>query len=784
MFNRRWQMKPGTVPPGPFDGETDLVKMNPPAGSPDLVEPAGPIDPDVSVVSVRSPDGRPIALLANYSLHYVGGTGPGHVSADYYGAFADRVAALLGPGDADRPFVAMMSNGTSGDINNINFRTKPERRAPYEQIQDVADELADEAVRVARSIEYRSDLTLDAATTELSLGVRRPTDEDLSHAREILDAAGPPPYTGLREIYAREAVLLAEYPEHVPLTIQAIRIGDLGIAAIPCEVFVEIGLKIKAESPFPSTFTDRAGQRLQRLPADRAAPRARRLRDLAGPVELPRGRRRVGDHRRGPRAPPWTRRGGWAVPLIASTHENFPEPCGIVAGSRSAVIGMISVRHIPAAGAGERLPRPPGAGRSPLPGRPPSLVGRRRPLLRSQTGREMPSGIGGRSMGRSESRLIGPQEFGGLIESIARQVADGRLGGGAPLRLLGIRTRGVPIAERLAARLGGDTCRRRRRHHALPRRPRPAAALAGPPGDRVPFEVDGAEVVLVDDVLYTGRTVRAAINAVCDLGRPARVRLAVLVDRAGPRAARAGRLRRPGPRRRPRRTHRGPAPTRSTPPTRSSGSASTDPPPRLDPPLPRAEGATAVSTAPAPSSDAPSPAWTRRHLLGLEELSAAEITAILDTAESFAEVSDRPRKKVPALQGKVVFNLFFENSTRTRTSFSLAAKRLSADVQDFSASTSSLSKGESFIDTARNIEAMGADVMVDPPLDRRRPATALEARPLLGHQRRRRGPRAPDPGAARPADDPPPQGADRRPDRRPASATSPIPGSPARTSGA
>jgi aspartate carbamoyltransferase catalytic subunit len=105
-------------------------------------------------------------------------------------------------------------------------------------------------------------------------------------------------------------------------------------------------------------------------------------------------------------------------------------------------------------------------------------------------------------------------------------------------------------------------------------------------------------------------------------------------------------------------------------------------------------------------------AWTRKHLLGLEDLSAEEIVAILDTAESFAEVSTRSRKKVPALQGRIVFNLFFENSTRTRTSFSLAAKRLSADTQDFSASGSSLSKGESFIDTARNIEAMGADIMV------------------------------------------------------------------------
>jgi aspartate carbamoyltransferase catalytic subunit len=104
--------------------------------------------------------------------------------------------------------------------------------------------------------------------------------------------------------------------------------------------------------------------------------------------------------------------------------------------------------------------------------------------------------------------------------------------------------------------------------------------------------------------------------------------------------------------------------------------------------------------------------WSRKHLLGLEDLSAGEIIAILDTAESFAEISTRSRKKVPALQGRIVFNLFFENSTRTRTSFSLAAKRLSADTQDFTASGSSLSKGESFIDTARNIEAMGADVLV------------------------------------------------------------------------
>jgi aspartate carbamoyltransferase catalytic subunit len=119
-----------------------------------------------------------------------------------------------------------------------------------------------------------------------------------------------------------------------------------------------------------------------------------------------------------------------------------------------------------------------------------------------------------------------------------------------------------------------------------------------------------------------------------------------------------------------------------------------------------------VSLITLDQTKAPPMTWTRKHLLGLEDLSREEIVAILDTAESFTEISTRSRKKVPALQGRIVFNLFFEDSTRTRTSFSLAAKRLSADTQDFSASVSSLSKGETFIDTAKNIEAMGADIMV------------------------------------------------------------------------
>ena len=107
----------------------------------------------------------------------------------------------------------------------------------------------------------------------------------------------------------------------------------------------------------------------------------------------------------------------------------------------------------------------------------------------------------------------------------------------------------------------------------------------------------------------------------------------------------------------------------------------------------------------------PTVPWTRRHLLGLEELSREELTTILDTAERFVDDATRRRKRTN-LAGRVVVNLFFEPSTRTRMSFGLAARRLGADVLDFSPSGSSTSKGETFIDTAKNIEAMGIDLVV------------------------------------------------------------------------
>lgn len=104
--------------------------------------------------------------------------------------------------------------------------------------------------------------------------------------------------------------------------------------------------------------------------------------------------------------------------------------------------------------------------------------------------------------------------------------------------------------------------------------------------------------------------------------------------------------------------------------------------------------------------------FRRRDLLGIRDLTAAEIIGILDTAENFREINTREIKKVPALRGKTIINLFFENSTRTRTSFEIAAKRLSADAVNISVSTSSLTKGETLIDTALNLDAMAPDAIV------------------------------------------------------------------------
>lgn len=255
VHNRRWYMKPGSIGENPFGKTGEKVRMNPPRASEDLVEPAGPTDPEIAFLAVEHFDGRPLALLANYSLHYVGGTNANEVSADYFGLFATRIASMLGAEGQDPPFVGILSNGTSGNINNIDFRVEGKPQAPYEQMTIVANKVAAEVYRAYQTLEFQDYVTLASVQRDITLGVRKPTPEELEEAKAIVAAAEGPEMKGAREIYARESVLISEYPDTVPLTLQALRVGDVGIAAIPCEVFVEIGLQIKAESPLERTFT-------------------------------------------------------------------------------------------------------------------------------------------------------------------------------------------------------------------------------------------------------------------------------------------------------------------------------------------------------------------------------------------------------------------------------------------------------------------------------------------------------------------------------------------------
>lgn len=250
VFNRRWHMKEGGIPPSPLGVTTDQVRTNPGVNNPLLDRPAGPTDPEVPFLSVRSVDGRPIALYANYSLHYVGGTGPGHISADYFGAFADGIQQRLKADRLDPPFVGMLSNGASGDINNIDFRGGQAKQPPYGQIRLVAGDVADEVARVHETLAYQDWVKLGAAQGELKLGVRLPTAGEIEKAREVMKQSKLyPRMETLEQVYARETVLLGEFPQEVSAPIQMIQIGDRRLAAIPAEVFVEIGLELRERQP-------------------------------------------------------------------------------------------------------------------------------------------------------------------------------------------------------------------------------------------------------------------------------------------------------------------------------------------------------------------------------------------------------------------------------------------------------------------------------------------------------------------------------------------------------
>ena len=291
--------------------------------------------------------------------------------------------------------------------------------------------------------------------------------------------------------------------------------------------------------------------------------------------------------------------------------------------------------------------------------------------------------------------VMDADRIGRTLTRIAHEIVE-RNKGVEDLALVGVRTRGVHIARRLARSLKeitGDDVPTGALDITLYRDDLMRHAVGPQPLVRrteIPFSIDNRKILLVDDVLYTGRTMRAALDALIDFGRPEAIQLVVLVDRGhrelpikadyvgknlptvagGERAGAAAGDRRTGrSRARKEVRHERSRENRRRGPGRGDRAAQQD-------------------------------------LLGIADLTPEEISLILDTAEAMKEVGSRPIKKVPALRGKTVVNLFFEPSTRTRTSFEIAEKRLSADTLNVAIATSSVVKGETLADTALNLEAM------------------------------------------------------------------------------
>ena len=255
--NRRWLMKPGTHLMNPFGG-MDKVQMNPRSGSPELIEPAGPTDPQVSFLSVQSAEGRPIALLANYSLHYVGGV-PRRADLGRLLRHVRRPHPAAARGRPARPAVR-------GHHVQRHQRRRQQHQLPHAPPRAPQALRADAATwpttwprRSFEATEAGEVPRLGAAGHEAA-GAGAGGAQ--AHARAVWPgpaslAAGAKPTPGRphEEIYARRILQQQEAPASITVILQALRIGDVGIAAIPFEVFAEIGLELKEKSPLQPTFT-------------------------------------------------------------------------------------------------------------------------------------------------------------------------------------------------------------------------------------------------------------------------------------------------------------------------------------------------------------------------------------------------------------------------------------------------------------------------------------------------------------------------------------------------
>ncbi|NOZ20425.1 MAG: hypothetical protein GXP25_04970 [Planctomycetes bacterium] len=235
VHNRRYLMKGGPA------------QMNPPRQSPDIIGPAGPTDPAVTTIAVMDEEDHPIAFVGNYALHYVGGTRGGEISADYYGAVGRHLNRIRAA-----EFPVLWNNGCSGDINNVDVMAPKQERRPYEQIDLVARDAATEASRVWDGMNFTDEADIAVLVDRFDIPLRRPSDAEMAEAKKKQANKEGIPF---REwVLAEEMILASQMPSPEQTEVQAIRINDMAVVALSGEIFCQLGLDLKARSPFERTM--------------------------------------------------------------------------------------------------------------------------------------------------------------------------------------------------------------------------------------------------------------------------------------------------------------------------------------------------------------------------------------------------------------------------------------------------------------------------------------------------------------------------------------------------
>ena len=254
---RRYLMKAGFEAKNPVTQQNDVVKTNPFGAEHLIVGPAGTPDPGLSFLAVKGLDDRWIAVLGNYSLHYVADWHEDSVTGDYFGEFSSRINENLKAGD---DFVGIMSNGTSGDINIWDFMN-PDRfpKEHFAKTKLIGSDLAQRVFQELKHVQWQINPEIAVQYEELEIEVRKPSPLELEAAKKSLIEND---FDNLslkkditQRIYDREQILLNEYPDTSISPVQSMKIGNLIIGALPGEFFAETGLKLKAASSLHNYFS-------------------------------------------------------------------------------------------------------------------------------------------------------------------------------------------------------------------------------------------------------------------------------------------------------------------------------------------------------------------------------------------------------------------------------------------------------------------------------------------------------------------------------------------------